>query len=42
MADAVTGALVNQNTPQGYYNIEKMLKAILNKGRKGKALRWLH
>jgi len=36
MADAVTGALVNQNTPQGYYNIEKMLKAILNKGRKVK------
>jgi uncharacterized protein involved in oxidation of intracellular sulfur len=32
MADAVTGALVNQNTPQGYYNIERMLKAIINKG----------
>lgn len=32
MADAVTGALVNQNTPQGYYNVERMLKAIINKG----------
>lgn len=32
MADAVTGALVNQNTPQGYYSIERMLKAIINKG----------
>jgi uncharacterized protein involved in oxidation of intracellular sulfur len=32
MADSVTGALVNQNTPQGYYNIERMLKAIINKG----------
>ena len=36
MADAVTGALVNQNTPQGYYNIERMLKAIINKGGKVK------
>ncbi len=34
MADAVTGALQNQNTPQGYYNIERMLKAINNKGGK--------
>lgn len=32
MADAVTGAIENQNTPQGYYNIERMLKTILNKG----------
>jgi uncharacterized protein involved in oxidation of intracellular sulfur len=36
MADAVTGSLVNQNTPQGYYNIERMLKAIINKGGKVK------
>ena len=36
MADAVTGALVNQNTPQGYYNIERMLKSILSKGGKVK------
>lgn len=36
MADAVTGALPNHNTPQGYYNIERMLKAIINKGGKVK------
>lgn len=36
MADAVTGALVNQTTPQGYYNIERMLKSILHKGGKVK------
>ena len=34
MADAVTCALPNQNTPNGYYNIERMLKAVLMK--KGK------
>lgn len=32
MADAVTCALPNQATPQGYYNIERMLKSLLNKG----------
>lgn len=32
MADAVGCALPNQNTPQGYYNIERMLKAVLMKG----------
>jgi uncharacterized protein involved in oxidation of intracellular sulfur len=32
MADAVTCALLNQSTSQGYYNIERMLKAIINKG----------
>lgn len=31
MADAVTAALPNQTTPQGYYNIERMLKAVINK-----------
>ncbi len=36
MADAVTAALPNQTTPQGYYNIERMLKAVLNK--KGQVL----
>ena len=25
MADAVTCALMNQSTPQGYYNLERML-----------------
>ncbi|MFN8258057.1 MAG: DsrE family protein [Bacteroidales bacterium] len=34
MADAVTCALPNQNTPNGYYNIERMLKSVINK--KGK------
>lgn len=34
MADAVSCALPNQNTPNGYYNIERMLKAVLLK--KGK------
>ena len=32
MADTVTCALPNQSTPQGYYNIERMLYAILSKG----------
>lgn len=32
MADAVTCALPNQNTPQGYYNIERMLRAVISKG----------
>ena len=37
MADAVGCALQNQNTPQGYYNIERMLKSVLGKGGRGKA-----
>lgn len=37
MADAVTCALPNQNTPQGYYNIERMVKAVINKGANVKA-----
>ena len=32
MADAATCALQNQNTATGYYNIERMLKSVLNKG----------
>lgn len=36
MADAVTCALPNQNTPNGYYNIERMLKAVINKNGKVK------
>ena len=32
MADAANCALANQNTPNGYYNIERMLKAAINKG----------
>jgi uncharacterized protein involved in oxidation of intracellular sulfur len=30
MADAVTCALPNQSTPQGYYNIERMMKSVLS------------
>ena len=37
MADAVTCALPNQSTPQGYYNIERMLKSVINKGGQVKA-----
>jgi uncharacterized protein involved in oxidation of intracellular sulfur len=36
MADAATCALANQNTPNGYYNIERMLKLIITKGAKVK------
>ena len=32
MADAAFCALTNQNTPNGYYNIERMLKSIINRG----------
>lgn len=37
MADAVTCALPNQGTPQGYYNVERMLKAVINRGGHVKA-----
>ncbi len=37
MADAVGCALTGQNTPQGYYNIERMLGAVINKGGEVKA-----
>ncbi|TSA22199.1 hypothetical protein D4R75_05285 [bacterium] len=37
MADAVGCAIPNQNTPQGYYNIERMLKSVLSKGGKVRA-----
>ena len=32
MADAATCALAGQETPDGYYNIERMLKLSVNKG----------
>jgi uncharacterized protein involved in oxidation of intracellular sulfur len=31
MADAVGCAIPNQKTPDGYYNIERMLKSVVNK-----------
>jgi len=34
MADAVGCAIPNQNTPNGYYNLERMLKAVVNKDGK--------
>ena len=37
MADAVTCALPGQTTPQGYYNIERMLKAVIQRGCQVKA-----
>jgi uncharacterized protein involved in oxidation of intracellular sulfur len=33
MADAVAGARKGQQTPDGYYNIERMLKRVVAKGR---------
>ena len=32
LADAVTCGLPDQNTPSGYYNIERMLKSVLKRG----------
>ncbi len=37
MADAVNCAIPNQQTPKGFYNIEKMLGFILTKGAEVKA-----
>ncbi|KAB2846173.1 MAG: hypothetical protein F9K45_02410 [Melioribacteraceae bacterium] len=37
MADAVGCGIPNQNTPSGYYNIERMLKSVVMKGGKIKA-----
>lgn len=36
MADAANCAIANQNTPDGFYNIERMLKSIIKKGAKVK------
>ncbi len=36
MADAAFCALANQKTPDGFYNIERMLKGILTRGAKVK------
>ena len=37
MADAVGCGIPNQTTPQGYYNIERMVKSVASKGGKVKA-----
>lgn len=36
MADAAQCAIANQTTPNGYYNIERMIKLSVNKGTKVK------
>jgi uncharacterized protein involved in oxidation of intracellular sulfur len=36
MADAATAAIAGQKTPQGYYNIERMIRSVLLKGGKVK------
>jgi len=37
LADAVFCGLPNQKTPNGYYNIERMLKVAINKGAQVKS-----
>jgi len=37
LADSVSCAIPNQITPQGYYNIERMMKGIITRGGKVKA-----
>ncbi|MEA3399612.1 MAG: DsrE family protein [Armatimonadota bacterium] len=37
MADSVTSALPSQSTPNGYYNVERMLKSVISKGGQVKA-----
>jgi len=37
LADAVTAGLPNQKTPNGYYNIERMLKSVIKKGAEVKS-----
>jgi uncharacterized protein involved in oxidation of intracellular sulfur len=37
MADAVGCAIPGQATPQGYYNVERMLKAVVSRGGRVKA-----
>ena len=37
LADAVACALPGQTTPQGYYNIERMVRAVIAKGGEVKA-----
>lgn len=36
LADAANCAIANQNTPNGFYNIERMFKLSINKGAKVK------
>lgn len=34
MGDAASCAVSNQNTPKGYYNVERMIKGVLTRGGK--------
>jgi uncharacterized protein involved in oxidation of intracellular sulfur len=36
VGDAVVNAIAGQNTPTGFYNIERMIKSVLLKGGKVK------
>lgn len=37
MADSVAAALPDQSTPQGYYNIERMLSSVIRRGAEVKS-----
>lgn len=37
LADSVGCAIPNQKTPQGYYNIERILNSVINRGAEVKA-----
>ncbi|MFQ5798444.1 MAG: DsrE/DsrF/TusD sulfur relay family protein [Bacteroidota bacterium] len=39
LADVVGCAIPDQHTPQGYHNVERMLRSVLSKGGKVKACR---
>ncbi len=41
MGDSVTCARINQKTPDGYYNLERMLKGLAPKGVAGRRVRHL-
>lgn len=42
MGDAASCAIAGQTTPNGYYNIERMLKVLASKGRQDWCLRLVH
>ena len=42
MGDAVTAAKPRQKTPDGYYNLERMLKGLVAQGDRRRGLRDLH
>jgi uncharacterized protein involved in oxidation of intracellular sulfur len=42
MADAVSCARKGQKTPEGYYNLERMLRRVISAGGAGALVRHLH